>query len=203
MNPVLNFMWIMKKLAFQTARVRRISEYADLIKPYQLSARGNGRKTLDIGCGKNPRNPFGSDLVYGVDLSADLDNRISAADLVSEPIPFSTAEFDFVTAFDFLEHIPRVAYLPARAFPFVNLMNEIWRVLKPGGLFLSVTPAYPFLSAFDDPTHVNFITINTFPKYFDNRFRYAAIYGFRGSFEVLGQGLKSEHLVSVLRKEIL
>lgn len=203
MIALLNSMWVIKKLVFQTAKMRRISGYTDLTNPYQLSAGGKGYKALDIGCGKIPRNPFGCELVYGVDIRANPDNCISAADLVSEPIPFATEEFDFLTAFDFLEHVPRVVYLPDRTFPFVNLMNEIWRVLKPGGVFLSVTPVYPFLSAFDDPTHVNFITINTFSKYFDNRLRYAEIYGFRGSFEILSQGLKSEHLVSILKKVVL
>ena len=44
-------------------------------------------------------------------------------------------------------------------------MNEIYRVLKPNGIFYGITPVYPKESVFVDPTHVNFITKNSF-KYF-------------------------------------
>jgi hypothetical protein len=47
-------------------------------------------------------------------------------------------------------------------------MNEIFRTLKPGGIFFSKTPAYPISAVFSDPTHVNNITADTFPLYFDD-----------------------------------
>ena len=87
--------------------------------------------TLDIGCGINPRNFFNAEEVYGIDVRDDLDKKIYRADLVIEPIPFADNFFDFVTAHDFLEHVPRIIYNPSRRNPFVELMNEIWRVLKP------------------------------------------------------------------------
>ena len=65
-------------------------------------------------------------------------------------------------------------------------MNEVYRTLKPGGLFLSFTPAYPVVDAFSDPTHVNIITEKTFPEYFTNQLG-ASIYGFTGRFELVGQ----------------
>ena len=40
-------------------------------------------------------------------------------------------------------------------------MNEIYRVLKPGGTFYAITPYYPRDEAFVDPTHVNIITNKT------------------------------------------
>lgn len=45
-------------------------------------------------------------------------------------------------------------------------MNEVHRVLKPNGIFLHQTPAYPSTVAFRDPTHVNIITEETIPHYF-------------------------------------
>ena len=66
-------------------------------------------------------------------------------------------------------------------------MNEIWRVLKPGGILYASTPAYPHNEAFQDPTHVNFITEKTV-EYFMGNVRYQAghdigkMYGFIGRF---------------------
>ena len=141
-------------------------------------------KSLDLGCGRRPQNPFGADELYGVDVCEYPDLDVKSCDLVVEPIPFPEMTFDYVSAFDFIEHIPRVVYLPRRRAPFIELMNEVYRVLKTGGHFLSFTPGYPAQEAFMDPTHVNFITIDTFPRYF-GKDRLAAMYGFTGYFEVL------------------
>lgn len=157
-------------------------------------------KALDLGCGRSPNNIFRADDSYGIDVRDDVEQNIIRADLTLEPIPFPDDFFNYVTAFDFLEHIPRVVYAPHRRNPFVELMNEIWRVLLPGGTFLSFTPAYPHSPAFRDPTHVNIITEETFPLYFDDTNRWAAGYGFKGSFRVLSQEWRGPHLLSYLVK---
>ncbi|MCE2870848.1 MAG: class I SAM-dependent methyltransferase [Oxalobacteraceae bacterium] len=157
-------------------------------------------KSLDLGCGAAPKNIFGADQVYGVDVRTDLENNVYKADLAIEDLPFAADFFDFVTAHDFIEHIPRVVYAPKRRNSFVELMNEIWRVLKIGGRFLSVTPAYPQPAAFVDPTHVNIITEQTFPLYFDDQNRWAKGYGFVGAFKIVSQEWKGAHLLTVLEK---
>jgi SAM-dependent methyltransferase len=157
-------------------------------------------RSLDLGCGANPRNPFNADELFGTDVREDLEAGIRRADLALEPIPFDDDFFDYVTASDFLEHIPRVVYAPTRRHSFVELMNEIYRVLKVGGLFLSFTPAYPHPEAFQDPTHVNFITEMTFKGYFDDVNRWAAAYGFKGAFKVLRQEWKEHYLLVVMQK---
>jgi predicted O-linked N-acetylglucosamine transferase (SPINDLY family) len=156
-------------------------------------------KTLDLGCGPAPRNPFYADEVYGV-ASVPLGHRIRAADLVIEPIPFESGLFDYVSAFDVIAQIPRLIYAPQRRHPFVELMNEIWRVLKPGGLFLALTPAYPHAAAFQNPVNVNIITEETFPHYFGNEQRQATLHGFAGAFQVVSQEWRGMHLLSILRK---
>ena len=157
-------------------------------------------KSLDLGCGANPKNIFNADSIYGIDVRNDLELNIVKADLVIEGIPFQDDFFDFVTAHDFLEHIPRLIYAPTRRNSFVELMNEIWRVLKPNGKFLSFTPAYPHAAAFWDPTHVNFITEQTFPLYFDDINIWAGGYGFKGSFKIESQSWQGSHLISILIK---
>lgn len=157
-------------------------------------------KTLDLGCGLKPKNPYNAQEAYGIDVRDDAEAQVVKADLVVEPIPFPDASFDFVTAHDFIEHIPRLIYAPQRRNAFIEVMNEIHRVLKPGGIFMSFTPAYPHAATFRDPTHVNFITEETFPLYFDHVNRWASVYGFQGAFQILSQEWRGVHLLSQMRK---
>lgn len=144
---------------------------------------------LDLGSGRFPRNPFGAKKVYGVDISdvssVDPNVTIMKADLNFERLPFDVSTFDSISAFDFLEHILRVRAENGRThFPFVELMSEIFRVLKPGGIFYALTPSYPNESVFVDPTHVNFVSRDTH-KYFCSPDNWATMYGYSGSFDVL------------------
>ncbi len=157
-------------------------------------------KSLDLGCGASPRNLFNADEVYGVDVKDIPEINVKKADLVIERIPFDSDMFEFVTAHDFLGHIPPLVYAPARRNAFIELMNEVYRVLKMNGTFLSFTPAYPHIELFRDPTHVNFITEQTFPLYFDNENRWATAYGFKGAFHVVSQEWRGPHLLTVLQK---
>jgi SAM-dependent methyltransferase len=148
--------------------------------------------SLDLGCGETIRNPYQALQVIGLD--------IQDADLAIEPIPHPDDYFDFVTAYDFLEHIPRLLYVPHRRYPFVELMSEVWRVMKVGGKFLSSTPAFPHAPAFQDPTHVNIITPLTFAEYFDDEKTWAKMYGFKGKFHINNMRYHGPHLIAELEK---
>ena len=65
---------------------------------------------------------------------------------------------------------------------------------------MSKTPIYPDALAFRDPTHVNFITDETFVLYFDDLDRLAAMYGFRGAFHVVSHERRGPYLHAVLQK---
>lgn len=151
----------------------------------------NSCKHLDLGCGTIPRNPYSAASIYGVDIRdiQELDESdfiYKQANLTLERIPFPDDFFDSVSAFDFLEHIPRQITTPEGNLvnPFIKLMNEIYRVLKPGGKFFALTPVYPHPSVFVDPTHVNFITKKTH-KYFTGITPYGRMYGFTGNFKII------------------
>jgi SAM-dependent methyltransferase len=144
---------------------------------------------LDLGCGAQPRNPYQRGRLSGVDIrplpkSDAFDYRV--ANLVLHPIPYADGMFGSVSAFDFVEHVPRILMTPDgrdTMFPFVRLMQEVWRVLAPGGLFYALTPTFPNPEAFVDPTHVNIITDETH-EYFCGAEPIAGMYGFEGRFEV-------------------
>jgi SAM-dependent methyltransferase len=145
---------------------------------------------LDLGCGKFPRNPYRRGTLAGIDarpLQGDEGFDYRIANLALQPIPFQSDHFGSVSAFDFIEHVPRL--LPAAdgqstVFPFIRLMDEVWRVLAPGGRFYALTPAFPHPEAFVDPTHVNIIADGTH-AYFCGESPMARMYGFRGRFVAL------------------
>jgi SAM-dependent methyltransferase len=157
----------------------------------QISKHDHVTKHLDLGCGAKPRNPYRCAEVFGCDIRAiegvmfEKNISYTQANLVLEGIPFPDSYFDSISAFDFIEHIPRQVVKKDGELtnPFVNLMSEIHRVLKPGGIFLAVTPAYPRPEAFQDPTHVNIITKKTH-RYFLAPNPLARMYGFKGAFKV-------------------
>ena len=151
------------------------------------------RRHLDLGCGSKPRNPYNCAELYGVDIREDVSAsgvvRIMAANLSLHPIPFADNYFDSLSAYDFLEHVPRAALDYAAGithFPFVELMNEVWRVLRPGGVFYAVTPAYPHEKAFRDPTHVNVLAAKSH-RYFTTPHLLGNMYGFSGEFQLIRQ----------------
>jgi O-antigen biosynthesis protein len=112
---------------------------------------------LNLGCGRsNPPEYFGIDIqeMSGVDLVADLNNGI--------PLPDNS--FDVVTAQDFLEHLdPRNK---------IKIAEEIYRVLKPGGIFAFEVPSTDGCNrgAFSDPTHLSFYNEISFWYYLDDQY---------------------------------
>lgn len=114
----------------------------------------SGKVHLDIGCGAN-KNPgfIGIDMLPlpGVDIIHDLEDT---------PWPLPDESIDMATASHVLEHIN-----PHKGV-FIDVMNEIWRVLKPNAQFAFVVPHAESHGYAQDPTHCNMINETTM-HYFD------------------------------------
>lgn len=159
-------------------------------------------RALDLGSGPVPKNPFQASCLFGADLRENQENNVLYADLGSGVLPFEASSFDYVTAFDVLEHIQRVVTVNGETqFPFVSLLNEIFRILKSGGILFSVQPCFPSKEAFQDPTHVNIMTEDTLNLYFCQP-AWARIYGFEGSFEMLDDGWIGGKYFAFMRKSL-
>jgi hypothetical protein len=109
---------------------------------------------LDLGSAHNkPDGYLGVDQRPGpgVDIVARLPGRLGLPD----------GSVGVIRAVDFLEHVADK----------VALINEIYRLLAPGGLLLSQTPSTDGRGAFQDPTHVAFYNENSFWYYTEARYR--------------------------------
>lgn len=204
-------MLIQKVLNKVSRKVSRILQIASLEKKFhrnqivldqlfsEMMVHG-ASVALDIGSGPNPKNPFEASKIQGADLRENISNSVVFADLATGSLPFESGTFDFVTAHDVLEHIQRVATVEGQTkFPFIQLMNEIFRVLKPGGVFFNIQPCYPSKQVFQDPTHVNIMSEDTIFNYFCEP-AWARMYGYEGSFDMLKDGWLEYKYFSFLKK---
>jgi len=89
--------------------------------------------------------------------------------------PWPDATVDHIRAHDVIEHLPDK----------ILTMNELWRVLKPGGTVEIMVPTTDGSGAFQDPTHVSFWNRHSFLYYETGspyRERFAQHYGITAKF---------------------
>lgn len=102
---------------------------------------------LDLGCGSN-KYP-GS---IGVDRNRSEKDADVIVDVETTPLPFPDNYFDEVRCNQFLEHVRNIYVV----------MDETYRVLKPGGSFYITVPYYTSIHQSQDPTHVRAFSEATF-----------------------------------------
>lgn len=161
----------------------------------QWHAGGQGHRTddqidfhVDLGCGRLKKGRIGVDRFpdAGVNVVADLDfpggnlgrngeprNGIVVFAVANEPggdayleggtqpilrrgLPFGTSTINSMIAHHVLEHVGE---------GYLNLMDEVWRVLKPGAPLRIISPLFPSASAIEDPEHRRYFGKDSF-EYF-------------------------------------
>ena len=113
-----------------------------------------GLLALDLGAAhRKPPGYLGVDQFpgEGVDIVATLPERLDLPD----------GSVGLIRAVDFLEHVPEK----------VPLINELYRLLAPGGMLLTMTPSSDGRGAYQDPTHVAYYNENSFWYYTNNEYR--------------------------------
>jgi SAM-dependent methyltransferase len=105
---------------------------------------------LDIGAGTVDRLPG------AVRLDRSREARPHVVADLAHALPFRDNAFAVVGAFDVVEHVADL----------VALMEEIHRVLRPGGVAQITTPHFSSANAYTDPTHCRALGLRSF-DYFD------------------------------------
>lgn len=71
-------------------------------------------------------------------------------------LPFGTDSIESIVSHHALEHVGE---------GFIPLIDEVYRVLKPGGIFRAITPLFPSRTAVEDPDHKRYFTTNTWKTF--------------------------------------
>ncbi len=111
-------------------------------------------KILEIGAGKKPVKISGGDEVIRLD-KFSIEGVDVVHDLEVLPLPFKTGEFDVIHAHHVLEHVHK----------FFELMDEIYRILKPNGKLKCSVPHYSSNFAYVNPDHKRYFAYDSW-KYF-------------------------------------
>ncbi|MCK9897981.1 glycosyltransferase [Frankia sp. AgB32] len=114
----------------------------------------SGLLALDLGAAhRKPTGYLGVDqrAGNGVDIVATLPERLDLPD----------NSVGIIRAVDFLQYVPEK----------VPLINELYRLLAPGGMLLTQTPSSDGRGAYQDPTHLAYYNENSFWYYTDDQYR--------------------------------
>lgn len=131
---------------------------------------------LRLNLGANDRTLPG---FLSVDICPPADQLVNLAEY---PWPWGDSTVEEVFAHDVFEHLPNKR----------ETMNELWRILRPGGRADVCVPTIRGVGAVCDPTHVSYWSCGDFEyyehgNYARERFRNSSYYGVRADFRIIGE----------------
>jgi SAM-dependent methyltransferase len=160
---------------------------------------------LDLACGDNKKEGF-----YGIDI-AQTESTDCVMDLQQFPWDIASESAEEINCSHYLEHIKhdnvaldiQKIVNESNSFEefkqkinspeftqakdgFIKFINEVHRILKPGGRFTVVAPYYTSMRAFGDPTHTRYLGDFSF-LYFNKNWRdtnHLEHYGIECDFDI-------------------
>lgn len=127
-------------------------------------------------------------------------------DLERIPWPLDACTFDEVHAYEVVEH---VTGQQGEVVPFFAFFSEVWRVLKPDGLFLATVPKWDSQWAWGDPSHKRVISLGTLAFLSQREYSKQIAEGsamsdyrnlYKADFDVAGYQYEQESMIFVLKK---
>ena len=143
-------------------------------------------KILDLGCG-NKKIPGAIGVDFNDRLAADI-----VHDLNVFPYPFQNNEFDEIYLDNTLEHLDEV----------MQVMAEVHRICKKGGIVKIIVPYFRSRWAFIDPTHKHYFTVDSF-AYFDPNHPICKQYDYTKAYFHITQTIFNETLNNSMFKKIV
>lgn len=104
---------------------------------------------VDLGCGNKKQ------CAEAIGVDCHRHPAVGVLAQAEQGLPFGESSIDHLFAVHFLEHVRDL----------IGVMNEIHRVLRPGGVLHLMVPNWQYVNAVADPTHVRFFHPQTF-KFF-------------------------------------
>jgi SAM-dependent methyltransferase len=118
---------------------------------FRESLTNSDKLKLNFGCGEKTYEDYvNMDKVElpGVDVLWDLEKT---------PMPFETNSVDEIKCEHILEHVRN----------FMPMIEEMWRICKPGAMIYVWGPYFRYEAAYRDPTHERFFTEHSFDYFQD------------------------------------
>lgn len=130
---------------------------------------------VDLGCGTVKKGRIGVDRypAPGVNILADLNKLwtygwgpnvaddapaylLETGEVADLGLPFPNDSIQSIISHHAFEHIGE---------GFMPLMDEVYRVLKPGGILRAITPLFPSTAAVEDPDHCRYFMEGTWEAF--------------------------------------
>ena len=101
---------------------------------------------LDLACGQNKTEGY-----FGIDIAPG-DKVDAVVDLEQFPWPIESDSAEDIVCSHYVEHTTDL----------IKFMDEVYRILKPGGKIKIIAPYYTSIRCWQDPTHKRAISDATF-----------------------------------------
>jgi len=112
-----------------------------IIAENKLRQKMKNKYLLDVGCGNKPTTKDGF-ITIGLDFKTM--TKAAVVGNIEHQLPFASNVFDEIYCYNILEHVHNI----------IQLLEELYRVGKPGAIIKILSPHFGGMDAHQDITHV-------------------------------------------------